>query len=246
MCGIFCSLSSRSHAQPSEAAIERLKCRGPDSERTLRLQVGSPACHVTLCSTVLSLRGYSVIIQPYTGDDDDYVLCWNGEAWHIDGETGIENDTTSVHTLLRQALDDGLDESRPPNLSDRASTVATALSRIAGPYAFTFLDRRRGHLYFGRDFLGRRSLCWSRNTKGDFAICSMPDRTFSPSWLEVEADGINCIDLGDSRKAFQLLASTCVASRGSSPHSSVPYKFIGEDGSVRCILIVMSYVLMLR
>lgn len=240
MCGIFCSLSAGAHQEPTADVLERLKWRGPDSDSTLRFRAEPPSCNITLCSTVLSLRGSHVTAQPYQDDKGMYVLCWNGEAWRIDGHSNIEDDTASVHSLLRQTLAESSSTNVSPNPFGQAKQIASVLSRVAGPYAFVFLDRDRGHLYFGRDFLGRRSLCWRQTTDGDLIISSVTDGVPSHCWQEVEADGIYCADL---TCATSLVAAS--SQRDDRPIlpdfvKRVRYRFNNEGSSVRLRALRMS------
>lgn len=111
----------------------------------------------------------------------------------------------------------------------RAKQIASGLSCVAGPYAFVFLDRERGHLYFGRDFLGRRSLCWRQTSEGDLTLCSITDGNSSHHWREVEADGVYFIDMKD-------VPSACSNERQQNDDPSslnfvgtlAPYKFAGK------------------
>lgn len=226
MCGIFCSLGQHAHLPPSQDIKERLKCRGPDSERGIQLHTADAAFNVTLYSTVLSLRGSQVTAQPYQDSKGQYVLCWNGEAWRIDGQSGFEDDTASMHELLSSAL-------KQPGVKnselDGANQIAGALSRVAGPYAFVFLDRDQGHLYFGRDFLGRRSLCWKRTSNSDVVLCSVTNGSASEGWQEVEADGVYVIDL----VAPAMSSATAESSNDLiTAARRVPYHFHGDGASV--------------
>lgn len=233
MCGLFCSLGAGAHFDPSTEILERLNCRGPDSNSTLHFRDGSSSCSITLCSTVLSLRGSRVTSQPYQDDKGRYVLCWNGEAWRINGHSNIEDDTASVHALLCQTLAENSSTDVPPNPSFQAVQISSTLARVAGPYAFVFLDRDQGQLYFGRDFLGRRSLCWRQTTDGALVISSVTDGVSSHYWQELEADGIYCADL--TRATSLAAASSQRDGRSGLPDFTVrlPYRFDNGGSSVR-------------
>lgn len=149
--------------------------------------------YLAFTSTVLSLRGSRTISQPIQDADESCLLCWNGEAWSIAGQSTSGNDTEDIFSLLSR----GTKESRSTgsNALDAAATVSKLMASVAGPYAFVFYDARAGKLYLGRDFLGRRSLLWKTNDNGDFLISSITSGTLSDSWTEIEADGIYCIEL---------------------------------------------------
>ena len=220
--------------QPSQEILDRLKCRGPDSSNTLHVQTGLSPCSVTLCSTVLSLRGSDITDQPYQDPESNYSLCWNGEAWSIDGQSSIHDDTASVHALLETRLKDVDDLEIEDVGTHSAEIIASTLSRVAGPYAFVFLDCVRRYLYFGRDFLGRRSLCWTISDEGHFILCSISNGLASHKWREVEANGVFCLDL----KEFTELGPANFP-RNDDPGDTIPgtkcapYHRIGQGSSVR-------------
>ena len=206
MCGIFCSLGTTHHILPNDEIKRRLVSRGPDSRNTVETlyprttaqkhDTSTRDIPVTLCSTVLSLRGSLTVTQPYQDSEGKYTLCWNGEAWSIDGEPTSGNDTKAIHRLLVDSLKPSSTFDNP-HIEPLASAriVSEALSRVAGPYAFVFFDHSRGRLFFGRDSLGRRSLLRRLTNYGDLVISSVSDGNPDDGWTEIEADGVYCIDL---------------------------------------------------
>lgn len=80
--------------------------------------------------------------------------------------------------------------------NDRA--IADTLSSIRGPFAFVYWRSDTKQLWFGRDILGRRSLCWKRKSNDTLQICSLADSACDDSgdnWVEVPADGFFCFDV---------------------------------------------------
>lgn len=89
------------------------------------------------------------------------VLLWNGEVFG--GRLGAsecatpgpeENDTDAVLAALGGADADGLADPDAVGRHCRAT-----LLELAGPWALVYLHRVSSTLHFGRDRLGRRSLC---------------------------------------------------------------------------------------
>ena len=208
MCGIFCTLSATHHILPDATLEHLLHNRGPDSRQTIRTEHVRTTCqkddtstsdiHITFHSTVLSLRGSRTVSQPYKDLDGNFTLCWNGEAWTIgDRPPLVGNDTEAVHRLLANTLKSSFNQSgvelEEPLAS--AAKIAEALSQVAGPYAFVFLDHARGRLFVGRDFFGRRSLLTRITSGGDLTISSVSDGVAGNDWMEIEADGVYCVDL---------------------------------------------------
>lgn len=199
MCGIFCSISRRDCVAPSSEIQALLCARGPDATNTVRLLAalrgGRPhGSWLTFHSTVLSLRGAKATEQPYQSGADGPILCWNGEAWSINNAPIEGSDTANVHQVLTAAMRQA-DSER----AESHDAVANALAKISGPYAFAFYDHQRSILFFGRDFLGRRSLLYRITERGDVLLSSVSDglRGHEQTWREVEADGVYCIDLNE-------------------------------------------------
>ncbi|KAK6339187.1 hypothetical protein TWF718_008609 [Orbilia javanica] len=193
MCGILFELSQADNFTASSVSgdlVKDVERRGPDSLESVEFVVGSVRLKFT--SSVLSLRGTAVVPQPLfskpggVGKQDDapeYVLCWNGEAWRFDGQEfgPDENDTRLIFAQL----------------SSCNGKVQDVLQKIEGPFAFVFYDGPSKRIWFGRDWLGRRSLLRRKSVDGDrnVAICSIADPQTISQWEEIEADGFYYIDL---------------------------------------------------
>ena len=218
MCGIFFSISEGDHLIPNEELLAALRKRGPDSTGTKSwtVTVQSISCSntflqsrlLTFVSTVLSLRGDSIIDQPLEDPNSGSLLCWNGEAWKIDKALVQGNDAKAVFQLLLQALQScstcPQDGSFSPDQG--LQNAIRAIASITGPYAFVFYDAQSRRVFYGRDTLGRRSLVTKRYGAGSLAISSVPDATEADGWEEVEADGVYMLDL--ERKAVSHIPWT--------------------------------------
>ncbi|KAF2829017.1 hypothetical protein CC86DRAFT_286225 [Ophiobolus disseminans] len=198
MCGIFCSISRHGFITPDPATKALLHNRGPDSSGQHQVLVDTgprndtlepPPLHAIFHSTVLSLRGKSVVGQPLRDGDVGSILCWNGEAWSIGHQVLAGNDSQIIFNKLLAA------SSNVESPEQSARAVVALLASIKGPYAFVFYDAPHKLLYYGRDCLGRRSLLRKTTTDDTFILSSLCDNASGESWIEVEADGISVIDL---------------------------------------------------
>ncbi|CVK83580.1 related to asparagine synthases [Fusarium mangiferae] len=182
MCGIHAIISSSPEQTLSSVSERCLVNRGPDHTGTVRIQLDD--LFLTFTSTVLSLRGDHVAKQPFVDHVTGSILCWNGEAWGIQGESVQGNDGEAILALLAEA-------------SRGAGDVLGILRAIEGPFAFIYLDKPAKRLYYGRDRLGRRSLLVRDGSP--FVLSSIAE-TPVDGWTEVEADGCYTLDLstGDS------------------------------------------------
>lgn len=199
MCGIFFSLSTSTPVHPTEETCQLLRNRGSDSYHVHTVSSSSPY-HLTFISTVLSLRGDHVHPQPLVDRESESVLCWNGEAWKVDGAPVQDNDTELIFKLfLRAAAPREAD-------TDRSSVqrLVGVINCISGPFSFVFYDAVNSMIFFSRDCLGRRSLLLGREA-GNLEICSLCDGTSSTHFEEVGTDGLHVIHLGDSGYGTETL-----------------------------------------
>lgn len=211
MCGIFVSCSQEKYQPPSNALLDDLKRRGPDGadstspsvtlETVASQNSGSKMQNrtdfLTFLSTVLSLRGSSVVRQPLRDLESGSVLCWNGEAWKIGSQLIQGNDAEHVFEIFLDAIkrhSDNADDMLASR-SHSLQNVVDVVSSITGPYAFVFYDAQHHRVFYGRDALGRRSLLIRRCSTTSIELSSICDPTGSEDWMEVEADGIYVLDL---------------------------------------------------
>ncbi|KAK0636622.1 asparagine synthase-domain-containing protein [Bombardia bombarda] len=199
MCGIHAVLSATAHT-PSTELKHRLVNRGPDYLGQVERRVGSgsgsgsdSARTLTFTSTVLALRGDHVARQPLV-DANGSVLCWNGEAWRIDGENVEGNDGEAIFGMLMKAS--------ASSTTAGKDAILDVFRAIEGPFAFVYYDKPSEALFYGRDRLGRRSLMIAALEDSDVASSGAPALILSsiaeactPNWKEVEADGIYALDL---------------------------------------------------
>ncbi|XP_068427879.1 asparagine synthetase domain-containing protein 1 [Clinocottus analis] len=184
MCGIFCLLSlSPARCVWDEAVHERLKRRGPDLSRDVTVG-GTSACYQCLFSAhVLHMRGL-LTPQPVL-DNTGNVLVWNGEIFGGLPVTPEENDTAVVSQRLSSC--------------NGPSEILSVLSTIRGPWGFVYYQKAGDYLWFGRDFLGRRSLLWTFDSEVNaLTLTSVAARRSGPAqsaWQEVPAVGVYRIDL---------------------------------------------------
>ncbi|KZM25475.1 uncharacterized protein EKO05_0008983 [Ascochyta rabiei] len=189
MCGIFFSLSRHGYVAPDDNTATRLHNRGPDHTGLHQVVLSPQQHHATFLSTVLSLRGTSLVPQPLLDKVAGSVLCWNGEAWSIHGHAVAGNDAELVFDLLLKTC---ASTSSP---SDATASVLQLLSAIRGPYAIVFFDAVNRRIFYGRDCLGRRSLLKKSTTDGTLVLSSVCDNATGDAWAEVEADGVYVMDL---------------------------------------------------
>jgi asparagine synthetase B (glutamine-hydrolysing) len=194
MCGIHASLSTESFRFPSHNLKKLLHNRGPDhgGEEEVKIENQRGPYYLSFTSTVLSLRGGHVTIQPFVDFKTGSILCWNGEAWKIGADVITGNDGQAVFNALLEVI---------PGHSTLESTTAVLnlLNSISGPFAFVFLDRIHKQIFFGRDRLGRRSLlCCTTSNSIEFSSAADP---LDGVWKEVEADAVYSLPLDLSATA---------------------------------------------
>ncbi|CAG2113319.1 unnamed protein product [Medioppia subpectinata] len=180
-------------------SIRHFLCRrGPDQFAKLQIPVhsaaeGSDYTHgpqLCLMSSGLQLRGGRQLCDQPLMDGAGNVLQWNGQIFA--GDLLPEDDTESDTEVLMRALADCAADDQ----------VLAVLSRIAGPWSFTYWDQLRRRFWFGRDVLGRRSLCWNTDRRSEvFIVTSICHFDYEPAlqWAEVPANGVYCLNFGAER-----------------------------------------------
>ncbi|KAI0406812.1 asparagine synthase-domain-containing protein [Xylaria palmicola] len=200
MCGIHATLTTSSESGLSPELRQSLINRGPDHFGQAQRQHGdSQQLRLYFTSTVLALRGDYVAKQPLEESEGaGSVLCWNGEAWRINGQPVIGNDGEAVFSMLQSST------SLPGEA--RETHVVDVLRAVEGPFAFVYYDSAAERVYYGRDRLGRRSLLIKRSPDADSVMLSSVASVPTAGWEEVSSDGIWSISLqsynGASGKPF--------------------------------------------
>jgi asparagine synthetase B (glutamine-hydrolysing) len=246
MCGIHFTLNKgHGFRYPSKKALENLRDRGPDALCTIEESSGHGGINssssdnlkvfMVFTSSVLSLRGSEITVQPLIDEDSDSVLCWNGEAWSINDLEVEGNDAKAVHTKLQNAARD----------DSSFAAIVKCIGNIKGPYAFVYYDKLHENVWFGRDCLGRRSLLYNFDRDGTFRLSSVGEGSLEEGWAEVEADGIYCLNL----KGYEFepvtngededLSNKSIL--GGSVITHVPYQLdIGEDSNQGVAMVNIS------
>ncbi|KAL8974497.1 MAG: hypothetical protein Q9197_001259 [Variospora fuerteventurae] len=221
MCGIFFSSGRESDHPVSDNTLEYLCRRGPDQIDRVVVNDQNVCC--SFFSSVLALRGDSLVAQPLQDPQTDSILCWNGEAWKIDDTLIAGNDAQKIFdNLLRagpknpyQALDER------ERLDD---AIVRFFSRVSGPFAFIFYNARQGSVYYGRDRLGRRSLLRTKAHNGNIVISSVCIGPSTKNWAEVEADGVYVIHLANISENTGLVEKRIAWPETKDLHESLSFR----------------------
>ncbi|XP_021014093.1 asparagine synthetase domain-containing protein 1 [Mus caroli] len=186
MCGICCSVSfSVEHFSKDlkEDLLRNLRRRGPSSSRQLLKSAVNYQC--LFSGHVLHLRGV-LTIQPVE-DEHGNVFLWNGEVFNGVKVEAEENDTQVMFNSLSACKNE--------------SEILLLFSKVQGPWSFIYYQASSHHLWFGRDFFGRRSLLWQFSNLGkSFCLSSVGAQVsgVADQWQEVPASGIFQIDLNSA------------------------------------------------
>eukprot|EP00842_Homolaphlyctis_polyrhiza_P005916 jgi/Hompol1/6325/HPOL_002247-RA len=175
---------------------------------------------IQLHGWVLHLRGLQTAVQPRTINTGS-LLCFNGEIYSgIDVPLDI-SDTEILAKLIaeidKQYTDDDQVEQQ----------LCQIVSRMEGEWALVFYHSRSNRIYYGRDFLGRRSLLLHMplNASDQFILSSVGPQSQSENdlpggkeeatpdeqptfWIEVPTSGLFCIDL--DMAAVGSVSGSCI------------------------------------
>ncbi|KAJ8039899.1 Asparagine synthetase domain-containing protein 1 [Holothuria leucospilota] len=199
MCGIciFMKAGVTTDCGPPENLEKILQRRGPDASFHLskHVKVSSKEededVKLFLSGHTLQLQG-PVTQQPMV-DNHGNMLMWNGEIFA--GEIKVDDEENDGLVLLS-------------NLSSCSSDgdVLSVMSKVKGPWSFIYWQEDAQSLFFGRDFLGRRSLLWScpGEDAWTFALSSVaqrPSLDCQVRWQEVPANGIYKLNITQQKFA---------------------------------------------
>ncbi|KAI1112805.1 asparagine synthase-domain-containing protein [Nemania sp. NC0429] len=208
MCGIHATITASTDSGLSTELRQSLINRGPDhlGQAYREIPQTSPDERLRLyfTSTVLALRGDHIARQPLEENAGvGSVLCWNGEAWRVNGEPVCGNDGEAVFSMLQSSA------SASSSSQTREAHIEHVLRNIEGPFAFVYYDAAARRVYYGRDRLGRRSLLIKRPDDADSIMLSSIASVPTAGWEEVSTDGIWSVDLEglddvSSGRSFQV------------------------------------------
>lgn len=194
MCGIYFALSQKSYIVPSPEELLQLKRRGPDScnivRRKFQSESGTTTVYLTICASVLSLRGNGVTEQPLEDPASGSVFAWNGEGWNLNGHTVEYNDAENIFNSLINATQGHASIKSFEADELCRNRIVDVIRSIRGPYAFVFFDAVRENVYFARDCLGRRSLLWMAGQDSSLVFSSLSHNSHVSKWNDVDTDGI--------------------------------------------------------
>ncbi|RYY86536.1 hypothetical protein EON63_05595, partial [archaeon] len=153
MCGIGVVLQADAISYDVNDFLTKLNAmlsnRGPNHSQCLSIPVHNDSTAHFLAS-VLHIQGTDMTPQPVV-DDNGNISMWNGEvfAGYDDWPTDL-SDTIMLSTIINLAIQ---------TTSDVSEALLSTLGKVKGPYAFIYYHTQTHTLYYGRDPMGRRSLC---------------------------------------------------------------------------------------
>lgn len=149
--------------------------------------------------SVLSIRGSAsnaskISKQVSDAKASSTVLLFNGEIYEgFENQDESVSDTDRLHVLLNQTLAQKKD-------------ILQTLDALRGPWALIFWHEPTKRLYFGRDFLGRRSLMINVEAGSHVTITSTPPSHLKHHFVELPPHGLACLDFSGCPLNFGLYA----------------------------------------
>lgn len=186
--------------------LPTLQKRGPDYTELFSIEAstthsgtGDSATPFTIeaAYSVLSIRGSapnaSKISNQVSGAKaSSTVLLFNGEIYEgLENQDESVSDTDRLHVLLNQTLAQKKD-------------ILQTLDALRGPWALIFWHEPTKRLYFGRDFLGRRSLMINVEAGSHVTITSAPPAHLRQHFVELPPNGLACLDFSGCSMNFGL------------------------------------------
>ncbi|KAG4096227.1 hypothetical protein H8356DRAFT_1682263 [Neocallimastix lanati (nom. inval.)] len=181
MCGILFylgknqeSLKEKDNFKEWQELKNKISSRGPDLTSTENFDISitndlnqSNKYNISFYDSVLHIRGIEITKQPCI-DKNGNVLCWNGEIYDGINVPDNESDTLILSNRLSEISCDD-------NEILMKKKLLNVFEIIQGEWAFIYYQKNQNLLWFGRDYLGRRSLLWHKpsNINDDFIITSV-------------------------------------------------------------------------
>ena len=133
------------------ALLAGLRARGPDRGGLAQRRAAGGRVAVHLAGALLQTRGGAPLEACPLEDPGGDVLAFAGEVFGgLPGLRRGESDSQALFAALRLAGASGA--------ATDAGSVPGVLSRLRGPWTVIFWQERQRTLWFGRDFMGRRTL----------------------------------------------------------------------------------------
>lgn len=186
MCGIFfgCQDCDDSENLISDHLKLLLKNRGPDFTDSKTHKIDK--LHLLFMASVLHMRGKSLTQQPVL-DEYGNILLFNGEIFS-DFQSNQLSDTQYLSQKLSLATDE--------------SSLLKIVTQIKGPFALIYYQNVSKLLWFGRDIVGRKSLCWLHEADPfRFRISSVCE-PHEKLWTEVSTQGFYSLNLDPKSSEF--------------------------------------------
>ncbi|KAF1382252.1 hypothetical protein PFLUV_G00141790 [Perca fluviatilis] len=200
--------------------------RGPNLSQDLTVRGTNPSYRCFFSAHVLHMRGI-LTPQPFQ-DNAGNVLVWNGEIFGGLPVMPEDNDTA----VLSQRL----------SSCDSPSEILSLLSAVRGPWGFVYYQKAGDYLWFGRDFLGRRSLLWKFDAAVNaLTLTSVAAQSSGPdqsAWQEVPAVGVYRIDLKAVTEAGSVMFELYPWARGGSDLASSCSETILETVPSGCTAVM--------
>lgn len=185
-----------------DTIISKVVARGPDYVQYR--QFTDANVNFQLLSSILSLR------QPFTKQPEigeDFVLQFNGELYN--DECLDSNDVDFLMGQLNLAF---------LASSSRADAVLGVFGRLNGEFAFVLSDLKEKKVYFGKDFVGKRSLLYQLRNDSIIISSVFPDRA-STDLTECDSSSIHVFDL--QTFSLQAILYESVWSSNPSPQQII-------------------------
>ncbi|KAM3917051.1 asparagine synthetase domain-containing protein 1 [Leptodactylus fuscus] len=190
MCGICCIVSlSGTAVNPSNLDESNLRRRGPDSSHQVLLTKYADKYSCFFSGHVLHLRG-ELTPQPLQ-DSNGNIFLWNGEVFDGVDVPDTDNDTQVMFQHITSC--------------DNDQDILSLFSKIHGPWAFIYYQKKTHNLWFGRDFFGRRSLLWRFGKSPEQALCLT-------SVAEVHCEDVTQLHEVPASGIFKCNLSSCAES----------------------------------
>lgn len=176
--------SDESEAEPFLSLVPVIASRGPNYLKYISFHIKESQTWVEQFSSVLSLR-QPFVQQPVQLENEQISVQFNGELYNQ--ECLDSNDSKFIGDKIISNIEKFGD-------GDRGKAIVETIAELEGEFAYVIVDKANQRCFFGRDYVGKRSLVYSLKDSGRLVISSVTNGKSEDNWEECKAEVVYMYD----------------------------------------------------
>ncbi|CAH2350220.1 asparagine synthetase domain-containing protein [[Candida] railenensis] len=158
--------------------------RGPNYLKYISFHIEEAKTWVEQFSSVLSLR-QPFVQQPVQVENEQISIQFNGELYNQ--ECLDSNDSKFIGDKIISNIGNF-------GQGNREKAIVETIAELEGEFAYAIVDKAKQRCYFGRDYVGKRSLVYSLKESSGLVISSVTNGKNENNWEECKAEVVYMYD----------------------------------------------------